>query len=150
MSGDGWEELLGQLDDNDASADSVEWGESFPLGEGDTFLGFWRGQDSFEGEDKDTGRKWETPIYLLRDRDGNDVFIWGGRAQLDKRIKTAAPKPGDRIAIRRLEDAPAQEGFNPAWRVRVAVEPGGGGSPSEAPGEDDDLPFHHLDRFELS
>jgi hypothetical protein len=152
--GDTWDELLGQLDD-DVDTDSVEWGENFQLAEGETFVGWWRGRATYEGEDKDSGRKWETPVYLLRNRDGSDVFIWGGRAQLDKRIKMADPKPGDRIAIRRLEDAPAQEGFNPAWRVQVAVEPGrgsmpGGGPPDEVPTEDDGIPFRHLDRFELS
>jgi hypothetical protein len=155
VSGQSWEELLGKLEDN-ADADSVEWGDSLTLAEGDTFVGWWRGRDTYEGEDKDTGRRRETPIYLLRDRDGNDVFIWGGRVQLDKRIKAANPKPGDRIAIRRLEDAPPKEpGFSPAWRVRVAVEPGrgsmpGGGPPPETSTSTTHIPFHHLDRFELS
>jgi hypothetical protein len=132
MTGDEWAALLGELDEDSSSAGEAEWGERFTLQPGDTFVGWWRGQDSWRG---DYG---ETPVYLLRDRDGEDVFHWGGRAQLDKRIAKAAPKPGDRIAIRRLEDAPAEEGRSPAWRVRVAVAPGGGAMPGDV---DSDIPF---------
>jgi hypothetical protein len=135
---DGWDELLGQLDDDEAS-DAAEWGESFTLEQGDTFVGWWRGQDIWSGEDR------ATPVYLLRNREGGDVFHWGGRAQLDKRIAAAAPQFGDRIAIRRLEDASAEPGRSPAWRIRVAVTPGEGsmpGTPSAADADDlDDLPF---------
>src|SRR5262245_14888293 len=98
-AGDDWDDLLGELDQAAGEADTSEWGESFTLAEGETWIGFWRGRDEWEGE------YGKTPIYLLTDRDGNDVFHWGGRAQLDKRIAAANPQPGDRIAIRRLEDA---------------------------------------------
>jgi hypothetical protein len=116
-------DVLGQLDEDDGTTSDAEWGESFPLEPSVTFAGWWRGEDSW------TGNHGPTPVYLLRDRDGKDVFIWGGRAQLDKKIANAAPQPGDRIAIRRLEDAPAEEGRNPAWRIRVAVAPGNGTMP---------------------
>jgi hypothetical protein len=151
----GWDGLLGKLEDG-ADTESAEWGDNVSLAGGDTFVGWWRGRETFEIEDKETGQKRETPVYLLLDREGNDVFLWGGRVQLDKRIKAADPKPGDRIAIRRLEDAPAKEpGFSPAWRVRVAVEPGrgsmpGGGAPPETSEPSTKIPFHHLDPFELS
>jgi hypothetical protein len=119
MSENAWDDLLGKLDEAAGEADTGEWGESLTLAEGETFVGFCRGKDEWEGE---YGR---TPIYLLTDPDGRDIFHWGGRAQLDKRIAAANPQPGDRIAIRRLEDAPpAQPGRSPAWRIRVAVGPG--------------------------
>jgi hypothetical protein len=128
----GWEELLSELDDAADGGDS-EWGENVRLDVGTTFTGWWRGVESWDGQ------YGETPVYLLRDLDGNDRFIWGGRVQLDKRISKAAPQPGDRIAIRRLEDAPAEEGRSPAWRVRVAVAPGHGSMPAGGDGED--IPF---------
>src|SRR5215471_11131061 len=115
MSGD-WDELLVELDgdDDDDSASYAAWGENFPLEVGTTFAGWYRGQESW------TGNYGETPVYLLRERDGTDLFIWGGRSQLDRKIAAAEPREGDRIAIRREEDAPAEGDRNPAWRVRVA------------------------------
>jgi hypothetical protein len=115
----GWDELLAGLDDDPAGG-NAEWGRNFPLEIGVTFTGWWRSEDTWQSKDDDR----ITPIYLLRDHDGVDMFIWGGRSQLDKKIANAAPQPGDRIAIRREEDGPAEPGFNAPWRVRVAVLPG--------------------------
>jgi hypothetical protein len=127
-----WDELLTSLDGGDGTTSDTEWGEGFTLDRGETFVGWWRGTDTWNGE------HGATPVYLLRDRYGRDVFHWGGRAQLDKRIAKAAPQPGDRIAIRRLEDAPPEAGRNPAWRVRVAVAPGEEAAPGA---EDGSIPF---------
>jgi hypothetical protein len=49
------------------------------------------------------GSAWEgdygpTSVYLLRDTDGVDFHLFGGRKQLDKRIDEASPNPGDRVA----------------------------------------------------
>jgi hypothetical protein len=128
VADDRFVDVLRQLDEDDETAGTDDWGESFTLEPGVTFVGWFRGTDTWSGE------FGETPIYLLRDREGRDVFHWGGRAQLDKKMAKAAPQPGDRIAIRRLEEAPAEDGRSPAWRVKVAVAPGGGamtGPPSE-------------------
>jgi hypothetical protein len=134
MSGDGWDELLDGLDDDTAGEN--EWGHNFPLEIGTTFVGWWRGQDTHLN--KDNGRS--SPVYLLRDRDGVDVFIWGARAQLDRKIAAAAPNEGDRIAIRREPDGEAEPGMNPPWRVRVAVLPGEGSMPSPAQAGESDEP----------
>jgi hypothetical protein len=136
---DGWDELLDELDEADEETE-LEWGTNVALQEGDTFTGWYLGCDTWSG---DYG---ETPIWLFRDRDGRDVFHWGGRKQLDKKLTNASPQVGDRIAIRRLEDAPATEGRTPAWRVRVVVAPGHGTMPESATAEqpvedDDDIPF---------
>jgi hypothetical protein len=136
-----WEELLDQLDDDDSGPGEVEWGENLTLEPGgDTFVGWYRSTVSWNG------RYGETPVYLLRDQDDRDVFLWGGRAQLDRKMANAAPQPGDKIAIRRLEDAPAEEGRSPAWRVRVAIAPGEGTMPGEpnvggSVVDNDDLPY---------
>jgi hypothetical protein len=120
---DGWEELLRELDDNQADDDSDEWGIKCTLDVGTTLSGYWRGQEEYQG---DYG---PTPVYLMVDEAGVQFFFFGGRKQLDRRIAEAAPNHGDRVAIRRLEDAPAEEGRSGAWRVRVAVRPGDGTIP---------------------
>jgi hypothetical protein len=73
----------------------------------------------------------------MTDEAGAPFFFFGGRKQLDRRIAEAAPNHGDRVAIRRLEDAPAEEGRSGAWRVRVAVRSGDGTIPVEAVEADD-------------
>ena len=133
MSGDGWNELLGQLDEDTGAGDDA-WGQNFPLEVGTIFTGWWRAEESW------SGKYGETPVHLLRDRDGVDVFIWGGRAQLDNKVRNAALQEGDRIAIRREEDAPPTEpGYSPAWRVRVAVMPGEGSMPPAKDTEETDV-----------
>jgi hypothetical protein len=144
---DVWGELLGELDEDDTEIIDVAWGENFPLEVGTTIAAYWRDQVSWSGQ------FGETPVYLLRDRSGRDIFIWGGRAQLDSKIANASPKEGDRIAIRREEDAPPTEpGRNGAWRVRVAVIDGDGTMPPAKEAEElvevgeqnvdpDDIPF---------
>jgi hypothetical protein len=125
MSGDSWDELLEKLNEDDAVVGESEWGRNLPLEVGTVFAGWWRGEDIWRN--RDGGRT--TPVYLLRDGDGTDVFIWGGRSQLDKKIANAALSPGDRVAIRREPDGPAEAGFKAPWRVRVAVLPGEGSLP---------------------
>jgi hypothetical protein len=132
---DSWDELLEGLDEDDTDVVPVTWGENFPLEIGSTFVGWWRDQQSW------TGNYGETPVYLLRGRSGQDVFIWGGRAQLDNKIANASPKEGDRIAIHRDEDAPPTEpGRNGAWRVRVAVLDGDGTMPPAKDADETDEP----------
>ena len=77
MSGTGWDELFSALDDDDTTLDN-EWGRKFSLDVGTTFVGWWRGQDIYTSRDDDR----RTPVYLLRDRDGADVFVFGGRSQV--------------------------------------------------------------------
>ena len=143
MSGDGWDELLRELDDDQVDEEEEEeWGIKRELNVGATLSGWWRGQEEWEG---DYG---PTPVYLMVDEEGVQFFFWGGRKQLDKKIADAAPDHGDRVAIRRLEDAPAEEGRSGAWRVRVAVRRGDGTIPiakaveeNVAEDADDDIPF---------
>lgn len=137
--GGGWEELVSELD-TDQDDDDGDWGRKADLDVGTTLTGWWRGEDEWEG---DYG---PTPVYLLTGETGDAFFFYGGRKQLDKKLAEAAPNVGDRVAIRRLEDAPAEEGRSPAWRVRVAVRPGDGTVPvAQASGveadDDDDIPF---------
>jgi hypothetical protein len=134
MSGDGWDELLAGLDDDEEVVGENEWGVFFPLEVGTTVAGWWRGEDSHTN--KDTGRT--SPVYMLRDPRAVDIFFFGGRAQLDKKIANAAPHYGDRIAIRREEDGPASPGYNPPWRVRVAVLPGDGTMPPASSADEDE------------
>jgi hypothetical protein len=83
----------------------------------------------------------------MTDETGAPFFFYGGRKQLDKRVAEAAPSVGDRVAIRRLEDARAEPGMNGAWRVRVAVRPGDGTAPPQGVEDvaveaaDDAIPF---------
>jgi hypothetical protein len=123
MSGGDWEGLLRELDDDQAGDDDGEWGVKRTLEVGTTLSGWWRGQEEWEGE------FGPTPVYLMMDEAGVGFFFFGGRKQLDRKIMEAAPNHGDRVAIRRLEDAPAEEGKNAAWRVRVAVRRGDGTIP---------------------
>lgn len=137
MTGDGWAELLAELDSDQVDADG-EWGIKRGLDVGETLVGFWLGVDEWEG---DYGR---VPVYLMADEQGARFHFYGGRKQLDKRISDAGPEIGDRVAIRRLDDAPAEEGRSPAWRVRVAVKRGDGTIPGAATGDaekPDDIPF---------
>ena len=145
-AGGGWDELLRELGDDQADDDSTEWGVKRALDVGTTLAGWWRGQVEWQS---DYGL---TPVYLMRDEAGVQFFFYGGRAQLDRKIASAAPSVGDRVAIRRLEDAPAEEGRNGAWRVRVAVRPGDGTIPVARTEDDvvedpddakdeDDVPF---------
>lgn len=138
MTAGGWDELLAELDDDQAD-DENEWGEKRALEVGTTLAGWWRGQDEWQG---DYG---PTPVYLMTDAAGAEFFFYGGREQLDRKIAKAAPNVGDRVGVRRLEDAPATEGRKPAWRVRVAVRSGDGTIPvATAEGDvaqDDDIPF---------
>jgi hypothetical protein len=130
---DGWDELLRELDDDQRDTDEDEWGVRRTLDVGTTQTGWWRGQDMWEG---DYG---PTPVYLMTDETGVGFFFFGGRKQLDKKITEAAPNYGDRVAIRRLEDAPAEEGRSGAWRVRVAVRRGDGTIPVASPAARDDV-----------
>ena len=132
MSDNGWNELLNELDDDDQVDDDGDWGVKRELDVDTTLTGWWRGQDEWQG---DYG---PVPVYLMSDETGAGFFFYGGRKQLDRRISDAAPGYGDRVAIRRLEDAPAEEGRSPAWRVRVAVRSGDGTIPGIA---DDAVPF---------
>jgi hypothetical protein len=138
MSG-GWEELLRDLDDD--QADDDEWGVKRVLDVGTTLTGWWRREDAWEG---DYGM---VAVYLMVDEAGVAFHFYGGRDQLDRKIRIAAPNHGDRVAIRRLEDAPAEPGKNPAWRVRVVVRRGDGTIPvAEAveegvAGDKDDIPY---------
>jgi hypothetical protein len=135
---DGWDELLRELDDDQADDDG-EWGVRRPLNVGTTSVGYWRGRDEWQG---DYG---PTPVYQMTDAQGVEFYFFGGRKQLDRKIAEAAPNPGDLVAIRRLEDAPAEEGRSPAWRVRVAVKRGDGTLPvagaQDVVDQDDDVPF---------
>jgi hypothetical protein len=141
MSGDSWDELLRELDDDQGDNDDGEWGVKRLLDVGTTLAGWWRGQDEWEG---DYG---PCPVYLAVDDQGVAFHFYGGREQLDRKIKAAALSLGDRFAVRRLEDAPAEPGKNPAWRVRVAVRSGDGTIPvAEAveegvAGDKDDIPY---------
>ncbi len=76
----------------------------------------------------------------MRDAGGVDFHFFGGRAQLDNKIRRAAPKVGDKVAVRRLEDGTPEPGKNAPWRVRVVVAPGGGTMPG-ADDADEPLPF---------
>jgi hypothetical protein len=136
-----FDELLRELDDDQADDDGDGWGAKQTLDVGTTLTGYWRGQEEWQG---DYG---PTPVYLMVDEQGLPFFFFGGRKQLDRKIAEAAPNHGDRVAIRRLEDAPAEEGRSGAWRVRVAVRAGDGTIPVAQPvddvaeDEDDGIPF---------
>src|SRR3954454_19224463 len=99
MSDDGWDDLLGEVDED--QADESEWGLKRTLEVGTTLTGYWRGQDEWNGE------YGETPVYLMTDEDGVEFFFFGGRTQLDRKLGDAAPNVGDRVAVRRIDDAPA-------------------------------------------
>ena len=140
MSAGGWDELLAELDDDDQDDRENEWGVKRTLDVGTTLTGWWRGQEEWQG---DYG---PCPVYLMTEEDGTNVFFYGGRKQLDRRLSEAAPNHSDRVAVRRLEDAPAEEGRSPAWRVRVAVRSGDGTIPVERAEDDtgkdaDGIPF---------
>jgi hypothetical protein len=122
MSGDGWDELVGRLDEDDDVVGEAEWGTNFALQPGDTFAGWFVGSTSWEGQ------YGPTSVWLFRSPDGENMFHWGGRSQLDKKLSNLTP--GDRVAIKREEDAPPSEGrTSGAWRVRVATAPGEGMMP---------------------
>ena len=82
MTGDGWAELLAELDSDQVDADG-EWGIKRGLDVGETLVGFWLGVDEWEG---DYGR---VPVYLMADEQGARFHFYGGRKQLDKRISDA-------------------------------------------------------------
>jgi len=118
---DDFNDVLAELDEDDGAR--VDWGECRELRVGSTVWGWWRCEDVWDGE------YGKVPVYLMVDAAGADFFFFGGRAQLDKKIRRANPQFGDRVAVRRLEHGEAEPGQNPPWRVRVAVSRGDGSIP---------------------
>lgn len=77
---------------------------------------------TFERWTSGTTRRGEThPIAIVRTTNGDPVAVWCFYAVLRAELQKAAPKPGELLAIRRLEDRENGEG-QPYRVFRVVVD----------------------------
>jgi hypothetical protein len=111
-----------------------ELGERIDLAEQESFVGRWRGAGVMRGKSGD-----EIDVYLFWDKDDGRRFHYRN-TRLVWEIDELKPTIGDRVAIVRGTDLPAEAGKNPTKRFAVRVQPSSDPLP-EGEGSDDDLPF---------
>lgn len=92
------EDLVNRARENASARDENEWGYRVTLEPGDSFSGRWRGETMTSG---DYG---EQRVYLLWDHDGQECYLYGGRARLDRKIDSLALEAGNEVAIFRGDD----------------------------------------------
>jgi hypothetical protein len=95
------DDLLNRATENVSERVDGDWGYRVALDPDETFLGRWRGETTTS---TDYG---EQPVYLLWDQEGAECYLYGGRVDLDRKIRAAAPIEGDSIGIARGEDESA-------------------------------------------